>query len=276
MAHWAEIDENNVVIRVTVMANDHRDGNEGGTWLHENLGGRWIQTSYNANFRGCYAGPGFIYDEDLDEFIPPTPLTLGFIKFRNNDFKLGKGVFVPQLSDDDQQRMVDEISGPVVVADIGAGIGVVGLSVALENPGATVHLVEPSEIAFEYLQKNTESFSEELNKINSHTVLHHMGVEYCVNVVPQCDYIVAGLPVYDDSITIYDNPEIPRESAYGGYDGLQVIKHLTPVAEHCLKVGGVLWVTSPNGGYLRCEHLFDKTLFTVEEYGSYIKVTRIH
>jgi len=71
MSHWAEIDENNVVIRVTVGSND--DPNEGYDWLIENLGGRWIQTSYNHNFRKQYAGVDFTYDEDADVFVAPQP-----------------------------------------------------------------------------------------------------------------------------------------------------------------------------------------------------------
>lgn len=71
MAHWAEIGENNVVLRVTV--GDNNDPDEGYQWLMDNLGGRWIQTSYNNNIRKQFAGIGFIYDEDNDVFISPSP-----------------------------------------------------------------------------------------------------------------------------------------------------------------------------------------------------------
>lgn len=71
MSHWAEIDENNIVIRVTV--GDNNDPDEGYQWLIDNLGGRWIQTSYNNNFRKRYAGIGFKYDEINDVFISPSP-----------------------------------------------------------------------------------------------------------------------------------------------------------------------------------------------------------
>ena len=73
MAHWAELDEDNVVIRVTVGDNNDPNGDEGYQWLLDNLGGRWVQTSYNNNFRVRFAGIGFIYDETLDAFIPPKP-----------------------------------------------------------------------------------------------------------------------------------------------------------------------------------------------------------
>lgn len=71
MAHWAELDENNIVLRVTVGSNDEPDGGYG--WLIANLGGRWVQTSYNNNFRKQFAGIGYTYDEDADVFIAPQP-----------------------------------------------------------------------------------------------------------------------------------------------------------------------------------------------------------
>lgn len=73
MAHWAELDENNKVIRVTVGDNNDPAGDEGYSWLINNLGGRWVQTSYNANFRKNYAGIGDTYDEQRDAFIAPKP-----------------------------------------------------------------------------------------------------------------------------------------------------------------------------------------------------------
>ena len=71
MSHWAEIDENNKVIRVTVGDNNDPNGDEGYQWLIDNLGGTWIKTSYNANIRGRYAGIGYQYNPELDIFIAP-------------------------------------------------------------------------------------------------------------------------------------------------------------------------------------------------------------
>jgi hypothetical protein len=73
MAHWAELDNNNVVIRVTVGDNNDSNGDEGYQWLIDNLGGRWVKTSYNNNIRGIFAGPGMVYQEDQDRFIPGKP-----------------------------------------------------------------------------------------------------------------------------------------------------------------------------------------------------------
>ena len=73
MSHWAEIDENNTVLRVLVGDNNDPAGDEGYQWLLDNLGGTWIKTSYNGNIRKNYAGIGYSYDEDRDAFIAPKP-----------------------------------------------------------------------------------------------------------------------------------------------------------------------------------------------------------
>ena len=73
MAHWAQLDENNVVTNVLVTDNNDPNGDEGYKWLIETIGGSWVQTSYNANFRKNYAGIGYTYDEERDAFIPPRP-----------------------------------------------------------------------------------------------------------------------------------------------------------------------------------------------------------
>jgi len=78
MAHFAELDENNIVTNVIVVHNNElldESGIEsewkGIEFCIQHFGGRWIQTSYNATFRGIYAGIGYAYDETLDEFVAP-------------------------------------------------------------------------------------------------------------------------------------------------------------------------------------------------------------
>jgi len=80
MAHFAEIDENNVVQRVIVVANkDTADanGNEveaiGVAFCQRLLGGNWLQTSYHGNIRKNYAGIGYTYRADIDAFVAPQP-----------------------------------------------------------------------------------------------------------------------------------------------------------------------------------------------------------
>lgn len=90
MAHWAELDDNNIVTRVVVCSND--DPDEGESWLYANLGGNWVKTSYNSfegqridpdtgettsdHFRFNFAGEGYTYDPNYGvngAFIPPKP-----------------------------------------------------------------------------------------------------------------------------------------------------------------------------------------------------------
>lgn len=69
MSHFAEINADNIVIRVVV--GDNAMPNEGYDWLIDNLGGTWIQTSYNNRIRFNYAGIGYTYDSVRDAFIAP-------------------------------------------------------------------------------------------------------------------------------------------------------------------------------------------------------------
>lgn len=80
MAHFAELDSNNVVLRVVVVGNkDTSDANGvekesiGAAFCERLYGGTWKQTSYNGNFRKHYAGIGYTYNADIDAFIPPKP-----------------------------------------------------------------------------------------------------------------------------------------------------------------------------------------------------------
>ena len=80
MAHFAEIDENNVVLRVIVGVDEPLDGE---AIYHEMTGTTWKKTSYNTQagqhllggtpFRKNYAGISYTYDSDRDAFIPPQP-----------------------------------------------------------------------------------------------------------------------------------------------------------------------------------------------------------
>jgi hypothetical protein len=68
MAHFAQLDDNNVVLQVIVVSDEHEPNGE--QWCHDFAGGRWKQTSYNARIRKNFAGIGFTYDEQRDAFIP--------------------------------------------------------------------------------------------------------------------------------------------------------------------------------------------------------------
>lgn len=81
MAHFAELDNNNIVVRVIVVADENEA--DGENWCRNLLGGFWKKTSYNTQggvhltggtpFRKNYAGIGYKYDPDRDAFVPPKP-----------------------------------------------------------------------------------------------------------------------------------------------------------------------------------------------------------
>ena len=79
MAHFARVDDDNIVREVIVISNDDAPDPYpeseplGQTYIADvlKLAGVWLQTSYSATFRGHYAGIGFTYDPTVDEFVPP-------------------------------------------------------------------------------------------------------------------------------------------------------------------------------------------------------------
>jgi hypothetical protein len=80
MAHFAELNNDNVVIRIVVIDNENCQDANGveseaiGIQFCQNLfGGKWIQTSYTGSIRSRFAGINYIYHEDLDVFTAPQP-----------------------------------------------------------------------------------------------------------------------------------------------------------------------------------------------------------
>ena len=79
MAHFAQVDDDNIVREVIVISNDDAPDPYpeseplGQAFIADVLGlpGVWLQTSYHGTFRGNYAGLGYTYDPAIDEFVPP-------------------------------------------------------------------------------------------------------------------------------------------------------------------------------------------------------------
>lgn len=95
MAHFAEINEQNIVTRVVVISNDDILDENGVE--QEQLGidlclqhvgpGNWIQTSYNNNFRKIFGRPGFVYVTDIDVFYDPTAPQPSWVLDENYDWQ---------------------------------------------------------------------------------------------------------------------------------------------------------------------------------------------
>jgi hypothetical protein len=80
MAHFAQLNDNNIVLQVIVVhngemldENGHESEAKGIEFCKRLLGGKWVQTSYNNKFRKRYAGIGYIYDPGRDVFLFPKP-----------------------------------------------------------------------------------------------------------------------------------------------------------------------------------------------------------
>ena len=157
MAHWAELDASNRVIRVTVGSNDEPD--EGYGWLVANLGGRWMQTSYNAavnGFRGKFAGHGDYYDEQNDRFRVFYEERVGSVHQFGMEFSYGRGAFIPE-DDPDLVDVLNYVNGLALidgpVLDVGAGIGNSSCALAA-SIGRVVHALEPNEASAYWLVEN--------------------------------------------------------------------------------------------------------------------------
>lgn len=98
MAHYARVNSENTVTYVTPIPNEmitdengieheHRALGHLYTTIPDSVNDRWIQTSYNNNFRVRYAGPGYTYNETLNAFIPPKPFPSWILNETNADWE---------------------------------------------------------------------------------------------------------------------------------------------------------------------------------------------
>ena len=107
MAHFCQLDENNVVTQVIVVSNEDIKDNNGtevesiGVAFCQKLLGantNWKQTSYNNNMRVRYAGIGYSYNEELDAFVPPQPFASWTLDSETADWVSPLGA-APALTD---------------------------------------------------------------------------------------------------------------------------------------------------------------------------------
>jgi hypothetical protein len=110
MAHAAELDHWDRVIRVIVVSNDLEPNVE--QWCSDTYGGYWKQTSYSGSIRKNFAGIGYTYNADLDAFIPPKPYPSWLLDDATCQWKAP----VPMPQDGELYEW-DEAAGEWVVVD---------------------------------------------------------------------------------------------------------------------------------------------------------------
>jgi hypothetical protein len=119
MAHYAQINSDNVVVNVLVMDNDMEtnDGEQACIdWLQANVhADDWVKTSYNNNIRKQYAGVGYTYDSSKDKFISPQPYASWAL---DSDDDWQAPIALPDDASDDKMYVWDE---DVYQADNSAG-----------------------------------------------------------------------------------------------------------------------------------------------------------
>jgi len=120
MAHYAFLDENNIVTQVIVGRNEYEvvDGISDWEAYYGNLHGqRCVRTSYNGNIRKNYAGIGFIYDDDRDAFIAPQP----FASWLLDEDTCRWEAPIPYPGDEENIYSWDEEAGDWVLSQITIG-----------------------------------------------------------------------------------------------------------------------------------------------------------
>jgi release factor glutamine methyltransferase len=187
-------------------------------------------------------------DSDPDELIAaraarvPLQHLVGSAGFRYLDLAVGPGVFVPrpesELLVDEVLATIRDVDAPVVV-DLCAGSGAIGLSIAHEHPRVTVHLVERSPAAFEWLERNAHG--------HDRVSLHQADLNDAPpGVDGSVDVVVSNPPYVAEHEWDLVDPEVrdhdPEDALWAGDDGLDVIRAVVARAMGLLRPGGTLVV----------------------------------
>jgi len=175
----------------------------------------------------------------------PLQLLTGRAFFRDLVIEVGPGAYIPRRETETvAQLAIDAIraSGnehPVVI-DVGAGVGPIGLAIATEIPGSTVHLVELVDETYEWLARNVATIAPG----NAHAV-HGDMLEVLPELFGRVDVIAANSPWVPDDVES-PTPEVElwtvdRHLHGGGADGMDLMRALSKRAMRWIRPGGV-WV----------------------------------
>lgn len=181
--------------------------------------------------------------------VPLQHLT-GIAYFRHLELSVGPGVFVPrpetELLVEAAISHLKTIGSPRIAVDLCAGSGAIALSLALEVPETTVHAVELSDDAFNWLTHNVVDHAAKLEAIESHVIVHHGSAgdrSLLSELFGQVDALVSN-PPYIPSEMIPRDPEArdhdPAMALFSGADGLDVAREVVVVAADLLKPNGFI------------------------------------
>lgn len=171
--------------------------------------------------------------------------------FRHLTLEVGPGVFVPRPETEltagaaiDAAWRVVRSGGAPMIADLYAGSGAIGLAVADEVPGATVHAVEADDAAVRWLRRNVDGWLRDHPDRTSAVILHHADVDGCLAelggrldvVVANPPYVPAGARIRDPEVAAHD----PAPALWSGPDGLDAMRVLERTAARLLRAGGLV------------------------------------
>lgn len=181
--------------------------------------------------------------------VPLQHLT-GIAYFRHLELSVGPGVFVPrpetELLVEAAISHLKTVGSPRIAVDLCAGSGAIALSLALEVPETTVHAVELSDDAFNWLTHNVVDHAAKLEAVESHVIVHHGSAgdrSLLSELFGQVDALVSN-PPYIPSEMIPRDPEArdhdPAMALFSGADGLDVAREVVVVAADLLKPNGFI------------------------------------
>lgn len=167
MAHFAELDENNIVKQVIVVHNNElldENGNEseqkGIDFCVAHYGGTWVQTSYNGNIRGQYAGQEMLYNQEKDFFITQTEPGDVYFQMGANEFF--------------DRNMAEFIGKPnLKFLEIGSYIGTSAIEQVknvLTGDGSTIVCLDSWKNTFNseaWFDKKTLPYADKITKVKS-------------------------------------------------------------------------------------------------------------
>lgn len=183
----------------------------------------------------------------------PLQHLIGAAPFRHLELAVGPGVFVPRPETEVvvEGALRELRAGPGrLVVDLCAGTGAVGLAIATEVPGTTVHLVERESAAASWLARNVRAQAEALERAGSVAYVHEddagaVHERSLAELAGTVDLVVCNPPYIPDEATPRD-PEVreydPAVALYGGPDGLDVVRRVAVAAAALLRPGGAFVV----------------------------------